>query len=254
MKKIIFYKSLDDEFVKAHYKPKIINKNYKYVSKNIFYKFFSFILYRLIITPIAFIYSKLLKRIKFVNKKVLKNFKKQSYFIFSNHVLPISDALTPTAINFPKGVYIIISSKNMSIPFIGKIIKMIGGLPLPDDFDSSKNFLNAIEKRIKQKKVFVIYPEAQVWPYYTKIRPFKNTSFKYPIKFNLPVFSFTTTFQKTKQGRLKTIIYIDGPFFKNNDIEKNLQSEELCSQVYKCMQEHSKKSNYEKIKYIKKEK
>ena len=59
---------------------------------------------------------------------------------------------------------------------------------------------DAIKKRIEQKKCVVIYPEAHVWEYYTKIRPFPSTSFKFPVNCDVPAFCMTTTYYKRKFG------------------------------------------------------
>ena len=89
----------------------------------------------------------------------------------------------------------------------------------------------------------MIYPEAHVWPYYTKIRPFISASFKYPTKLDAPSFSMTTTYQKRKRGkRPKMVVYIDGPFSGSD-------SRELCEAVKAKMEERSKLSNNEYIEY-----
>ena len=57
-KKVIYYDDeLNNEFSGANIKPRVIGLNYKYISRNPFYNFFSFIAYRLIATPIAFVYK-----------------------------------------------------------------------------------------------------------------------------------------------------------------------------------------------------
>lgn len=63
----------------------------------------------------------------------------------------------------------------------GTIIEMLGAIPVPGNKTAMKRFLEAIQKRIEQKSSITIYPEAHIWPYYTKIRPFKDVSFQYPI-------------------------------------------------------------------------
>ena len=75
---------------------------------------------------------------------------------------------------------------------------------------------NAIDQIVADKKTILIYPEAHIWPYYTKIRPFPSTSFRYPIKFNVPSFSITTTYQKV--GKRKPNKYLTQKLLKNIDI------------------------------------
>ena len=115
-----------------------------------------------------------------------------------------------------------------------------------------KKFLDSVETIInKKKKVVAIYPEAHVWPYYTKIRNFVSTSFKYPVKLNSPVYSFTTTYLERKNRKPKIVIYVDGPFYPNKDLKLRQAQEELRDRVYECMVNRSKASNVEYIKYMK---
>lgn len=252
-KQVYYYTDeLNDEFFKTNYKTRKIDKNYKYINNNIFYKFASFILYRILATAYAFIYIKLVRRISFKNKRRLKTFKKSGYFIFANHTHANGDAFAPTVLNFPKKCYAITNADNVSIPVMGNMVKMLGALPLPDDYNASKKFMKALEYRFKQNCAIIVYPEAHIWPYYVGIRPFKSTAFKYPIKFNAPTFSCTTTYQATKRG-YKTVVYVDGPFYANKSLPLAEQAEDLRNQAYNAMIERSKKSTYEKIKYIKKE-
>ena len=98
-----------------------------------------------------------------------------------------------------------------------------------------------------------MFPEAHIWPYYTKIRPFKSVSFQYPIKFNKPTFCVTNTYQKRKNNKVQIVSYVDGPFFPDEGLTKKEAKENLRNKVYEQMVERSKNSNVEVVKYIKKE-
>ena len=253
-KKVIYYTNeLTDEH--SGHKIKIkkpIDKKYKYISKNPIHKFFTFVCYRLIATPIAFIYAKLVKKIKYENKQVLKQCKNRGYFIYANHTNQYSDVFSPHLITFPKKVYTIVNPENVNIPVIGGFTKMLGALPIPTMIDGTRNFMNAIEKRVLQGNPVLIYPEAHIWPYYTGIRPYLSTSFRYPVKFRDPSYCFTTTYQKGwSKKRPKIVIYVDGPFYPNRELSEKDQQEDLRNRIYETMKERSKNSNFEYYKYIK---
>ncbi|MBQ8235612.1 MAG: hypothetical protein IJZ37_02880, partial [Clostridia bacterium] len=130
----------------------------------------------------------------------------------------------------------------------------MGALPLPDDMDAYRNFLRAVDRRIDEGHAVVIYPEAHIWPYYTDIRPFPDTSFQYPVKQSAPVFCFTNTYQKRRFGsKPKIVTYIDGPFYQDTTLPPRIQKKELRDRVYACMKERAKRSNVVQIQYIKKE-
>ena len=250
---VVYYNSeTEDDFSDADITPKVIDENYKYLHSSMTYNILSFIAYRIIATPLAFLYCKLKFRYKTINKKALKKHKKEGYFLYGNHTQQIGDAYLPTMAVFPKRNYVIVHPDNVSMPVLGKITPMLGAMPLPSNLKAGRNFLNAIEKRILQNHCVTIYPEAKIWPYYTKIRPFPATSFKYPVKFDTPCYCFTHTYHKRKHSKKPRIItYIDGPFYANPDLPVKEQEQDLRDRVYNQMVERSKLNTYEYIKYVK---
>ena len=186
---------------------------------------------------------------------MLKKFKGKGYFVFANHTNKTSDVLSPHTISFPTKTYVVVASENMNIPILGNATKMLGALPLPSTLDGMRNFMNSMEKRLVEGHPVLIYPEAHIWPYYTGVRPYKSTAFRYPVKFQDPSFCYTTTYQKNgNKKKPKIVIYIDGPFYPNKALDLKAQQEDLRDRIYNCMLERSKNSDFEMIKYVKKEK
>ncbi len=254
-RKVIYYSDeCNDEFSVAQITPKPIDGSYVYYHSSGFKKFTHFFWYRIVATPLAFLYTKLFHHHKIKNAEVLKPYLKKGYFMYGNHTQDIGDACIPNMLNFPKDNYVIVHPNNVSMPFLGRVTPSLGALPLPDGMEAYGNFLSAIEKRIGEGHTVVIYPEAHIWPYYTKIRPFPDTSFHYPIKYGVPAFCFTNTYQKRKFGKKpKIVTYVDGPFFPNEELPLRQRKKELRNRIYECMCERAKLSTVEQIKYIKKE-
>lgn len=253
--KTIYYSDeVNDEFSGFKVRDYKLSENYVYIHNNAIYKFFAFIVYRIIMIPYAFFYLKLKYRFKIHNRKILKKFKNSGYFLYGNHTNIPADAYIPNMISSPKRNYVIVNSQNFAIRGTRTFLAMCGGIPIADSFKGFKNFIEAIEKRSVNKNSITIYPEAHVWPFYTKIRPFKSTSFKYPIQFNEPSFSFTITYQKRKYSKKpRIVVYLDGPFYANYDLSPKERKEDLRNRIYNKMVERSKNNNIELIKYIKKE-
>jgi len=198
---ILYYNDeLTDEVVDFKSKKQKINKDYKYHHTNFFYKFLSFFVYKMLAYPLTFIYFRIIKQVKFHNTKILKNCKQSGYFVYANHTNQFCDGFCPAIICSPKKPYIICDSSNVSKKLVGIFTKMCGALPLPDTIEASKNFYQEISF-IAKKNPIIIYPEAHLWPYYTKIRNFSNKSFRYPIQFNKPCFTFTTVYKLNKVGK-----------------------------------------------------
>jgi len=248
-KKEIFYEDeLNDDFSESKIEPIKIDGNYKYEHGLLWGMAASFV-YRVIFTLPAYIYTKLKFKYKVKNKKVLKKEKSKGIFLYGNHTQEIVDTFIPSLVTFPKRVYVVAHPDNVSIKGMKTLNKMLGAIPIPGDIESSRNFLAAIAKRIKKKNVIMIYPEAHVWPYYTKIRNYPDTSFKYPVELDAPVYCLTTTYQDKQM-----VVYADGPFYADKNLNKKQAQKDLRDRVYATQVERAKNNNVEIIKYTKKEK
>lgn len=254
-RRVIYYEDeLNDEFSTAVIEPKRIDEGYKYIHTSIFKRFTHFFWYRVVATPIAFLYTKLAHRHRTVGKEKLRLHKKEGYFMYGNHTHHICDAVIPSLIAIPKDVYVIVHPNNVSMPYLGRVTPSMGALPLPDGLAAYKNFTVAIEYRIKEGSAVAVYPEAHIWPYYTGIRPFTDKSFAYPVKLGTPVYAFTNTYQRRKRRKTPVIVtYIDGPYYPDSDLSPRDAQKKLRDEVYSAMCERSRLSDFELVKYIKKE-
>ena len=268
MAKIIYYSDeLNDEFSEAKIEPRVIDEKYKY-NHNGFWNLCSFVLQNIISIPIKVGYMKLKLHHKFVGKEKVKAFKKEykgGIFLYGNHTLDFADTFIPSQIFYPKRNFLIVNSENVSMKGIGWFVEMLGAIPIPtflrgvkvegsDGIKATNNFVSAIEKKIKKGYTISIYPEAHIWPYYTKIRNFRDASFNYPVKFDVPSFCFTNTYQKRGKDKFKVVTYIDGPFYPNKELKsKKEMQKDLRNRIYETMVKRSENNTIELIKYIKKE-
>jgi 1-acyl-sn-glycerol-3-phosphate acyltransferase len=252
-RKVIYYSDeLNDEFSTAVIEPIRIDGDYAYDG---FSRFAHFFWYRIVAMPIAFFYTKFAFRHQIKNAKVIKPYKRGGYCLYGNHTQDLGDACIPNMINKSKDKYVIVHPNNVSIPVIGHVTPSLGALPLPDDMDAYRNFAASIEQRIAEGHAVVIYPEAHIWPYYTGIRPFPDTSFSYPVKCGVPVFCFVNTYQKRRLGKKPRIVtYVEGPFYPDESLPVRARKKELRDRVHACMCELAGHSTVEQIQYVRKEK
>ena len=255
-RKVIYYSDeLNDEFSQAQITPRTIDEDYVYIHDSRFKRFTHFFWYRIIATPIAYAYIRLVVGHTAKGRHKFREHQGDGYFMYGNHTQDIADPFIPNMINFPKTNYVIVHPNNVSMPVLGKITPSLGALPIPDGIGAYKNFIDAVETRISQGHCVVIYPEAHIWPYYTKIRPFPDTSFAYPAKLGAPVYCFTNTYHKRKlTGKAGIVTYVDGPFYPDMDKPLKKRRKELRDKVYDTMCRRAEKSDYIQIRYIKREK
>ena len=251
----IYYNDvLTDDFAGTDIKQKKVGENYVYIRRNPFYNALAFVFYRLVATPLVFLFDKIGFHEKIVGKEKLKMYRKSGYFLYGNHVHIPADAFTPSLITFPKKAYIMVNPDATSIPVVGGLVKMLGGMPVPDDITTYKKFVAAVKERAGRGDVIVVYPEEHIWPYYTGIRPFKDTSFKYPAQTDKPVFVFTRTFVKRKfSKRPKFVVYVDGPFFPDVKLSVKENQKILRDKAYDAMLERSRLSDCVVNNYLKTE-
>ena len=253
---VIYYSDiLNDEFSTMEIKTPTIDGNYKYRRDGFVGSILHFLSFRLIGKPLAYIYLKSQFKHRIVGRKKLKKFKKQAIFLYGNHTQIIGDALIPAFILRPRSMSVIVHPNNTAIPGIGKWVPYLGGMPLPSDMAATKNFMAELDRRIKKKRsAVVIYPEAHLWPYYTGIRPFKSTSFTYPIQYHAPAFCFVNTYAKGKKGKVNITTHVAGPFYAREGLSLAEAREDLRNQIYRAMKEMAEEySTYSKIQYVRKE-
>lgn len=252
-KKTIYYNDeLKDEFADDDIKAKTIDGTYRYSRVGFAEGFAHIFWYRVVATPLAWLYMKLHFGIRVVNKQALKEAGKNGFFLYGNHTHFLADALLPTVINVPRDVSTIVHPNNVSMPVLGRITPYLGALPLPDDAEAAKNFLGELDKRVKDNNCIMIYPEAHIWPYYTDIRPFTELSFKYPVKYKLPAFCITNTYQKRVfRSTPRMVTYVDGPFYADEKLPPKDRKKELRDRVYNQMKVRAKESNVSVIEYVK---
>lgn len=254
-KKIIRYSNeLEDDFASNNIKRKELSEDYKYESHNIFFLMFSFCFRYLFAIPILWFMNVFIFRVRIKNRKVIKQVKKGAYYVYSNHVLPLDPIIPPVMVNPGKKMIITASHDTFSIhPIVTFLVKALGAIPVPKSKKMYENYVNCMSNTIKRNGRVLIYPEAHIWPYYTGIRNFKSSSFRYPVLDNVPIITMTTTFKKSKIFKKPSVvIYLSGPFYPNLDLEYIDAVNDLRDRAYKSMVSVSTSvENYSYIGYIK---
>ncbi len=256
MKSKIFYYTdpINDDFAGTNITRKRLREGYCYLPESRVRRAVAWFLHHIVATPVVYCFLKISCGQKIVGRNKLRPYRKEGYFLYGNHTRAAGDAFTPSIAAFPKKPYIVVNADAVSIPFLRRIVEDLGAMPVPDSWETQKSFFGAIEKRAEKGDVIVIYPEAHIWPLYTGIRPFPDSSFAYPASAGKPVFTFTTTYAKRKLfGGVKATVYIDGPFFAEEEATKKEQKKDLRDQVFAAMKARSELSTYSPNRFIQEE-
>lgn len=189
---------------------------------------------------------------RFVNLDILKPYRNQGYFIYANHTQPVGDVFLPMLAGGARRYYAICAQANLGVPVVGPLLPYGGALPIPSDIHQLPKLIEAVDYHINRGDFITIYPEAHVWPYYSKIRPFSEAAFHFPVTVNAPTFTMTNTYQVAKWGRRPQMVtYIDGPFYPDKTLARKARQQKLMHDVETTMKKRATLSNVEYIKYVK---
>lgn len=248
-RKYFYSDEINDDFAGTHITAVTLPEDYKFVPRTKGWNAARLFVYKLFATPVIMLAGALLVRYK--NRRVLKGYKRGGAFIYGNHTAYLTDALNPTAIAFPRTADVVVNADAVSIKGIGGLVRLLGGVPVPQDLHGLKNFSQDIISAAESGHWVAVYPEAHIWPYYTGVRPFGAAAFKYPAKCGLPVFCYTTVYKKRRFFKKPArVVYIDGPFFAEGANVRE-RAQDLRDKVYSAMCERAKLSDCEYCEYVK---
>lgn len=253
IKTVYYTDERNDEFSAPVIQAKTIGEAYDYTPGGLGWKIRRFLAYRVIAMPIAWAYCKIVLHSSFRNRAALKQVP-GGCFVYANHTQQTADAFIPNLALFPRDVYMVVHPDNVSMPFLGRVTPYLGALPLPSNLKAMRHFKEALKTRIGQGACVMVYPEAHIWPYYTGIRDFPATSMKYPVELKVPSFTLTTTYHRRRFGRKpRAVTWLEGPFYPDESLPPRQQPVELRNRIYETMKARSRDSDYEYIRYVKKE-
>lgn len=223
-----------------------IDEKYEYVSKNKLFQMCSDFLYYIIAFPILTIFTKIVYDLKIEGKEKIRNIKGGAISV-SNHVLILDCAMVGLSAGRKKIYYTTIQD-SFKIPLVRKLIKLLRAMPIPAKIKDKEKLIKNINELVRNKNIVHFYPERALFPYYTKIRNFKNGAFTLAVKNNVPIIPMVFTFREPKGIRKKiktkkdvTLTILD-PIYPSTE-EKSIRqkAEELKQEVYLKMQEINNK-------------
>lgn len=257
--RIVYYSdALGDDFAGTNINTRAVDEDFPFALSSALWNVLSFIVYYIIAFPIVFTVSKLYLGLRFENREVLRKLRKTGYTLYGNHTRAL-DGFIPSIAAFPKKAYIIAGPDAVSLPGLMYIVLMLGVIPLPTGLSGMRNFVSAVSLRLRQRGCVAIYPEAHIWPFYTGIRPFSDSSFRYPVRENVPAVAMVTTYRR-RRGLFRlckkpgmTVTFSE-PMYPDASLSPRAAQRELRDRVYDFMTEiSSSRENVEYIRYLPKE-
>lgn len=250
--KTVYYQDpLTDDFAALNIRTKEVGPAFPFLRSSFLWRALSFLVYYGIAVPIVFGISKVYLGLRFENRKVLRQLKDTGYFLYGNHTRAL-DAFLPALSSFPKKAYVVANPDAVSLPFLRNLVLMLGVIPIPNQFSAMRQFMRTVSERSRQGHCIAIFPEAHIWPFCTEIRPFSDTSFRYPVRENLPAVAMVTTYRRRK-GLMRffppamTVTFSE-PMYPDATRSPKKAQEDLRARAYAFMTETA--ATKENIAYI----
>lgn len=250
---------LNDDFADNDITQSEVGEDFTFIHKSPLWRLAEFFVYYAVALPAVWLICKVGFGLRVKNRKAIRKAGKAGFFLYGNHT-SFSDAYIAPIVSFPKKAFIIANPDAVSIPGIRGLVQMLGCIPIPTERRAMPRFTEAVYERIREGSCVMIYPEAHIWPYYTKIRPFTASSFHYQAKLGVPAVPMTMTYRNRKLfGLIKLnrpgmTLHIGEPVFPDPELTERERRQKLRDEVYEQMKTVSDSTRqYEHIIYIERE-
>ena len=258
--KTIYYSDpLHDDFAGNHIDTQQVGADFPFVHQSRLWNKAAWRVYYIIAIPLVFLICKCYLGLKFENRKAVRKLPKGTgFFLYGNHTRN-QDAFLPSMAAFPRKAYVIAGPDAVSIRGIRNLVQMLGVIPIPTGVHAMKEFLEAVYQRSGEGQCVAMFPEAHIWPFYTGIRPFPDTSFRYPVKSGLPMIAMVTTY-RTRRGLFRfcrkpgMTVTLSDPIYPDPELAPKAAQAKLRDQAYEFMTRiAATHENVEYYRYLPKE-
>ncbi len=156
-----------------------------------------------------------------------------------NHVHPLDCTMVKLAV-FPRRIYFTTLRQNLELPFIGWLVKICGGLPLPNEKGKTAEFFKQLKQSLQRGDWIHFYPEGLLVRYHKGLRDFQKGAFFTAVHSNAPVIPMRLVCVKTygpsilnKHGHFSLLI--GKPQYPNLSLSTAEAIQELTDRTWQVM-------------------
>ncbi len=144
------------------------------------------------------IYLRVVFGFRVSGRQNLKALGKEGAATVCNHVHMLDCAMIDMTL-FPRRTHYITLESNFRIPFVRHLIRLLGGVPLPESPACMAELFREMGRAADGGALVHIYPEGVLIPYCETLRPFKSGAFRFVARKRLPVLPMVLT-QRRPRG------------------------------------------------------
>lgn len=217
------------------------NENYKFITNNIFARIANRLLW-IFATVILGATSYALYGIKIRGRKNIRKAIKRNKGIvtIANHCMIMDSPFCAFAMN-PYQIWLPTVEETLKIPKIRFIVKALHAIPIPSNARGLAKFGKTCEKLLYKGKIVHFFPEGALWPWYTKLRPFKAGAFRFATTCDAAILPIAITFRpRTWFWRLfgrKPLVSLNvlEPLTSNKIYKQKAATKDLLQRSYDAM-------------------
>ena len=190
---------------------------------------------------IAYVILFILYGLKVKGRKNLVLLDDEGGISIMNHIHNMDSSMAAVALS-PEDVSFVSTSANFQLPVIGKILKLLGVIPTPNTFSSAKDFVEAIQHKLKQNNIVHFFPEGYLLKNFQGLRDFRNGAFYFAIKENKAILPMAIRLVKSRKGKQRWLtgkpryfILIGKPLYPNPNLSKKFAIEDLKRRSYRSV-------------------
>lgn len=182
------------------------------VSTSIVFKIASFIVFYILLYPLAWIVCKVWYRFKIHGQQNLKGISKA--VSVSNHTMFFDPVIIATVF-FPKRVHQTLLEATVTAPFLGTLTRLLGGVPIPRRDTGFAALKKGGEVIFKNGGYFHFYPEGECYLYNNVPKKFHPGAFVISVLLDVPVVPIVSVFHE-KGKRPSVDIFVMEPVYPND--------------------------------------
>lgn len=149
-----------------------------------------------------------------------------------NHVHPMDCTMAKIG-TFPHRIYFVSLRRNLELPLVGWLIKMLGALPLPMTPQGMVEYQRHLENAVREGSWVHYYPEGMLVRYHQGLRPFHNGAFLTAARTGCPVVPMAVVTRpatgiRALLGRKKDLtLRIGEPIYPNPELSAKAAAQSL---------------------------
>ncbi|HIW74614.1 MAG TPA: glycosyltransferase [Firmicutes bacterium] len=161
-----------------------------------------------------------------------------------NHVHPMDCTMVKLA-TFPRRTYFISLRRNLDLPFTGWLVRLFGGVPIPDTPKELVQFQRQIEEAVLRGDLVHFYPEGQLVRYHESLREFHRGAFFTAVRTGRPILPMVMTYRRPgpllglfkKKPCMRLLIC--APQYADPALSRNAAVQELMERTRRVMEERA---------------